>query len=77
MKIKEIKIPLTGNECKLTQLPDNEKLDYLGFCTWTVGVGDGILLPGNHNIGYCFWKNRYYAFLSSSNFINFSRKPEK
>ncbi|CAN9507601.1 unnamed protein product [Ophioblennius macclurei] len=48
------------------------QLQYNGFCGYTLVDGDGLLLPGNPNIGVLKHKNKLYAFRSIEAALKFA-----
>ncbi|KAK9956022.1 hypothetical protein ABG768_013780 [Culter alburnus] len=52
-------------------------LQYKGFCGFTLVKKNGLLLPGNPNIGVLKHKERYYAFSSKSAAYEFASKADE
>ncbi|GLG97301.1 Cilia-and flagella-associated protein 206 [Gryllus bimaculatus] len=50
---------------------------YLGFCAWAVVAGEGILIPGNLNIGLIRWNDNYYACSTAEAAVLFGQNPER
>ena len=51
-------------------------VEYGGFCSISL-VNDGLILPGNKNIGLCKYKDCLYAFADFNCVIEFAKNPEK
>ncbi|KAL1254744.1 hypothetical protein QQF64_016973 [Cirrhinus molitorella] len=52
-------------------------LQYKGFCGFTLVKKNGLLLPGNPNIGILKHKEKYYAFSSKSAAYEFASKADE
>lgn len=52
-------------------------LEYQGYCPWTVVSRQGLLLPGNPNIGIIRFRGKHYSFSSEKNMRDFCEDPEK
>ncbi|KAM5165315.1 cilia- and flagella-associated protein 206 [Mantella aurantiaca] len=51
-------------------------IQYRGFCGYTVATKDGLLLPGNSNIGILKHRERYYIFSSKEAASMFALDPD-
>ncbi|KAK7133614.1 hypothetical protein R3I94_015474 [Phoxinus phoxinus] len=56
---------------------ENVPLQYKGFCGFTLIKKNGLLLPGNPNIGVLKHKEKYYAFSSKSAADEFACKADE
>ncbi|XP_077075669.1 cilia- and flagella-associated protein 206 [Siphateles boraxobius] len=56
---------------------ENVPLQYKGFCGFTLVKKNGLLLPGNPNIGVLKHKEKYYAFSSKSAAYEFACKADE
>jgi len=54
----------------------NLPLEYRGFCPWTVTNRNGLLLPGDPNLGVVSYRNTYSVFHSQEGLKEFMRNPE-
>ncbi|XP_073531782.1 cilia- and flagella-associated protein 206 isoform X2 [Phyllobates terribilis] len=55
---------------------DRLPIQYHGFCGFTVATRDGLLLPGNPDIGILKHREGYYVFSSKEAASRFSRDPD-
>ncbi|KAM9315371.1 cilia- and flagella-associated protein 206 [Gastrophryne carolinensis] len=51
-------------------------IQYHGFCGFTISTKDGLLLPGNPNVGILKHRDRYYVFSSVEAASMFAQDPE-
>ncbi|XP_030054972.1 cilia- and flagella-associated protein 206 [Microcaecilia unicolor] len=56
---------------------DQLTIQYHGFCGYAVAAKDGLLLPGNPDIGILKHKDKYYCFSSKESAYNFAKNPDK
>jgi hypothetical protein len=52
-------------------------LEYQGYCPVTIVSRQGLLLPGNPNIGIIRYKGKHYSFVTDEAMRNFCEDPEK
>ncbi|KAF5897874.1 uncharacterized protein DAT39_012431, partial [Clarias magur] len=64
---------LPNTTANFGQLP----LQYRGFCGYTLIEKDGLLLPGNPNIGILKHKEKYYSFSSKQAAFQFASKADE
>uniref|UniRef100_A0A8C5QWM6 Cilia- and flagella-associated protein 206 n=1 Tax=Leptobrachium leishanense TaxID=445787 RepID=A0A8C5QWM6_9ANUR len=55
---------------------DRLPIQYHGFCGFTIAAKDGLLLPGNPDIGILNYKERYYRFSSKEAAYMFAKDPD-
>ncbi|XP_053314573.1 cilia- and flagella-associated protein 206 [Spea bombifrons] len=55
---------------------DRLPIQYQGFCGFTVATKDGLLLPGNPDIGVLKHVDRYYSFSSKEAACRFAQDPD-
>lgn len=56
---------------------DKLLIQYRGFCGYTLATTDGLLLPGNQEIGILKYKEKYYTFNTRDAAYSFAENPEK
>uniref|UniRef100_A0A3P8YKT7 Cilia- and flagella-associated protein 206 n=1 Tax=Esox lucius TaxID=8010 RepID=A0A3P8YKT7_ESOLU len=56
---------------------DKLLLQYNGICGYTLVKKDGLLLPGNPNIGVLKHREKYYVFSSKEAALTFASKPDE
>ncbi|XP_006902101.1 PREDICTED: UPF0704 protein C6orf165 homolog [Elephantulus edwardii] len=56
---------------------DKLLIQYRGFCGYTFVSTDGLLLPGNPEIGILKYKEKYYTFSTRDAAYSFSENPDK
>lgn len=52
-------------------------LEHQGYCPWTLVIRQGLLLPGNPNLGIIRYKGHHYSFVSYKAMRDFCDDPEK
>ncbi|XP_069462479.1 cilia- and flagella-associated protein 206 [Ambystoma mexicanum] len=52
-------------------------IQYHGFCGYALAAADGLLLPGNPEIGILKHNEKYYIFSSKDSAYEFAQNPEK
>lgn len=52
-------------------------LEHQGYCPWSLVARQGLLLPGNPNIGIIRYKGRNFSFVSDEAMRDFCSDPEK
>lgn len=52
-------------------------LEHQGYCPWTIVTRQGLLLPGNPNLGIIKYKGKHYSFVSGVAMRDFVSDPEK
>lgn len=52
-------------------------LEHQGYCPWTIVTRQGLLLPGNPNLGIVRFKGKHYSFVTSQGMREFCEDPEK
>ncbi|KAK6622484.1 hypothetical protein RUM44_002296 [Polyplax serrata] len=55
---------------------NNERLQYEGFCGWTMAHTNGVLVTGNISIGVLVFEGRFYCFASSSAAKKWAKAPK-
>ncbi|XP_055590919.1 cilia- and flagella-associated protein 206 isoform X2 [Uranotaenia lowii] len=53
------------------------KVEMLKFCVWHLAEGNGVLMPGNVEMGVCQYQNEYYAFNLPQAVAFFDEDPDK
>nr|XP_033793069.1 cilia- and flagella-associated protein 206 isoform X2 [Geotrypetes seraphini] len=56
---------------------DQLTIQYHGFCGYTLAAKDGLLLPGNPDIGILKHNDKYYVFSSKESAYSFAKDPNK
>lgn len=62
-----------GNTVQYFQL----SVEYGGFCPVTLALRDGVVIPGNKNIGLLRYKDFVFSFVNSEAAKEFARHPDK
>lgn len=52
-------------------------LEHQGYCPWTIVTRQGLLLPGNPNLGIIRYKGKHFSFVSDVAMRDFVVDPEK
>jgi hypothetical protein len=52
-------------------------LEHQGYCPWTIVTRQGLLLPGNPNLGIIRYKGKHYGFVNFKSMREFCEEPEK
>jgi len=52
-------------------------LEHQGYCPWTIVTRQGLLLPGNPNLGIIKYMGKHFSFVSSAAMRDFVSDPEK
>lgn len=52
-------------------------LEHQGYCPWTIVTRQGLLLPGNPNLGIVRYKGKHFSFVSDTAMRDFVTDPEK
>lgn len=52
-------------------------LQYKGYCAYTLGKFDRLLLPGNPELGVLRYKDHYYAFVNKEAAYEFAQNPQE
>ncbi|KAI8911385.1 hypothetical protein DFJ77DRAFT_469813 [Powellomyces hirtus] len=71
--IKGIEIIHPGNTTQYYRLP----VEYGGFCAHTLIKREGLVVPGDKNLGLVKYKDKLYAFSSEEAVREFSKLPER
>ncbi|KAJ3300584.1 hypothetical protein HK104_009919 [Borealophlyctis nickersoniae] len=70
---KGIEVLHPGNTTQYYRLP----VEYGGFCPYTLIRRDGLVLPGDKNLGLVRYRDKLYAFVSSEGAREFAKFPER
>jgi hypothetical protein len=62
-----------GNTTQYYKLP----VEFGGFCPYTLISRDGMVVPGDKNIGMVRYKERLFSFVNLQSAIEFFKKPDK
>ncbi|KAJ3168655.1 hypothetical protein HDU88_001548 [Geranomyces variabilis] len=71
--IKGIEIIHPGNTTQYYRLP----VEYGGFCAHTLIKRDGLVVPGDKNLGLVRYRDKLYAFSSEEAVREFAKLPER
>jgi hypothetical protein len=73
-------IVLSSEVQRLTQenSPDfmHTPLDYQGFCPWSIVMQNGVVVPGNPNLGVIRYREHHYVLSSTAALAEFAANPQ-
>ncbi|XP_055641784.1 cilia- and flagella-associated protein 206 isoform X2 [Toxorhynchites rutilus septentrionalis] len=77
-KSNEKRLLINGeNMCEIVPYTLNMKVELLKFCAWHLAEGNGILMPGNVDMGVCQYQKNFYAFNIPEPAVFFDEDPDK
>lgn len=63
--------------CYVTKRIDSLQVELLKFCVWHLAEANGVLMPGNTEMGVCQYQKDLYAFNIPESAIFFDEDPDK
>ncbi|TPX65418.1 hypothetical protein SpCBS45565_g05200 [Spizellomyces sp. 'palustris'] len=70
---KGVEVIHPGNTTQYYRLP----VEYGGFCPYTLYKRDGLVLPGDKNLGLVRWRDKLYAFAALDSAKEFAKAPDR
>ncbi|XP_001659130.2 cilia- and flagella-associated protein 206 isoform X1 [Aedes aegypti] len=65
------------NACEVVAYSPGMKIELLKFCVWHLAEANGVLMPGNTDMGVCQHQKDFYAFNIPEAAIFFDEDPDK
>ncbi|CEO98318.1 unnamed protein product (mitochondrion) [Plasmodiophora brassicae] len=60
----------------LVQASQEHRIEFDGYCPWTIAWRDGLLLPGDPHLGLVHYRQKYYACVDQAALSAFMASPE-
>ncbi|XP_058446414.1 cilia- and flagella-associated protein 206 [Malaya genurostris] len=62
--------------CEIIPYASSMKIEFLKFCVWHLAEANGLLIPGNVNMGICQYQKEKYAFNIPEPVVFFNEDPD-
>ncbi|XP_058819118.1 cilia- and flagella-associated protein 206 [Topomyia yanbarensis] len=66
----------TEESCEIIPYTSSMKIEFLKFCVWHLATANGLLMPGNVNMGVCQYQKELYAFNIPEPAVFFNEDPD-